>query len=204
MPSAIGPPPRSPPAPPWMPYSRRRRPRHRRRPSPRRFPRRSARAGNWRSCSAIPTRAARPDSGAAVAALVDTSQPQGREMAIEERDLQLLLQALAFAARKHKDQRRKAVAASPYINHPISLAHILINEAHVTDIAVVCAALLHDTVEDTDTSPEELAREFGPAICDLVMAVTDDKTLLPHERKQRQIDHAGHISHQAKLVKLAD
>lgn len=125
-------------------------------------------------------------------------------MAIEERDLKLLLKALSFAARKHKDQRRKDVAASPYINHPISLANILCNEGHVDDIEVIAAALLHDTVEDTDTSPEELAREFGPAIRDLVMAVTDDKTLPPHERKQRQIAHAGHISHQAKLVKLAD
>lgn len=125
-------------------------------------------------------------------------------MAIEERDLQLLLKALAFAARKHKDQRRKDVDASPYINHPISLANILINEAHVTDIAVICAALLHDTVEDTDTTPEELEREFGVPIRDLVMAVTDDKTLPPHVRKQRQIAHANEVSPQAKLVKLAD
>src|SRR3569833_1679773 len=109
-------------------------------------------------------------------------------MAIEERDLQLLLKALAFAARKHKDLRRKDVDASPYINHPISLANILINEAHVTDIAVICAALLHDTVEDLVFSLEELEREFGVAIRDLVMAVTDDKTLPP----------------QAKLVMLAD
>jgi len=125
-------------------------------------------------------------------------------MAIEERDLQLLLKALAFAARKHKDQRRKDVDASPYINHPISLANILINEAHVTDIAVICAALLHDTVEDTDTTPEELEREFGVAIRDLVMAVTDDKTLPPHVRKERQVAHASEVSPQAKLVKLAD
>src|SRR3569623_830137 len=112
-------------------------------------------------------------------------------MAIEERDLKLLLKALSFAARKHKDQRRKDVAASPYINHPISLANILSNEGHVDDIEVIAAALLHDTVEDTDTSPEELARDFGPAICDLVMAETDDKTLHPHETKHRQFAHAG-------------
>src|SRR3569833_1899171 len=116
-------------------------------------------------------------------------------MAIEERDLQLLLKALAFAARKHKDQRRKDVDASPYINHPISLANILITEAHVTDIAVICAALLHDTVEDTDTTPEELEREFGVAIRDLVMAVTDDKTLPPHVRKERQVAHVRRQCH---------
>ncbi len=125
-------------------------------------------------------------------------------MSIEARELKLLLKALAFAAHKHKDQRRKDVEASPYINHPISLANILCNEAHVTDVEVICGALLHDTVEDTDTGPEELEREFGKTIRDIVMDVTDDKTLHPRERKQRQITHAAQASNQAKLVKLAD
>lgn len=125
-------------------------------------------------------------------------------MTIEERELKLLLKALAFAAHKHKDQRRKDVEASPYINHPISLANILCNEGHVTDIEVICGALLHDTVEDTDTEAEELEREFGKTIRDIVMDVTDDKTLHPKERKQRQISHAAQASKQAKLVKLAD
>lgn len=75
-------------------------------------------------------------------------------MTIEENDLKLLLRALEFAALKHKEQRRKDSAASPYINHPISLASILCNEAHVVDVEVICGALLHDTVEDTDTTPE--------------------------------------------------
>ena len=121
-----------------------------------------------------------------------------------EQELKLLLKALSFAAHKHKDQRRKDVQASPYINHPISLASILCNEAHVTDINVICGALLHDTVEDTDTKPEELTAEFGDAIRNIVMEVTDDKTLSKQERKQQQIDHAAHASDQAKLVKLAD
>jgi len=96
------------------------------------------------------------------------------------------------------------VESSPYINHPIALANILCNEGHVTDTNVICAALLHDTVEDTDTTPEELQREFGGEIRAIVMDVTDDKTLEKAERKQRQIEHAAHISDQAKLVKLAD
>lgn len=125
-------------------------------------------------------------------------------MSIEENELKLLLKALSFAAHKHRDQRRKDVEASPYINHPISLASILCNEAHVTDINVICGALLHDTVEDTDTSPEELVLEFGDTIRDIVMEVTDDKLLSRQERKQQQIDHAAHASDQAKLVKLAD
>ena len=80
---------------------------------------------------------------------------------IEQNDLKLLMKALAFAAEKHKNQRRKNVEASPYINHPISLANILCNEAHVTDINVICGALLHDTVEDTETTEEELVAGFG-------------------------------------------
>ena len=123
---------------------------------------------------------------------------------ISENDLKLLLRALAFAAAKHKNQRRKDVDASPYINHPISLADVLCNEGHITDIEVICGALLHDTVEDTDTGPEELEAEFGKAIRDIVMEVTDDKTLPKGERKQAQIDHAAGISDKAKLVKLAD
>ena len=125
-------------------------------------------------------------------------------MMISENDLKLLLRALAFAAAKHKNQRRKDVDASPYINHPISLADVLCNEGHITDIEVICGALLHDTVEDTDTGPEELEAEFGKAIRDIVMEVTDDKTLPKGERKQAQIDHAAGISDKAKLVKLAD
>jgi len=125
-------------------------------------------------------------------------------MSIDEADLKILLRALAFAARKHKDQRRRDVDASPYINHPISLADILCNEAHITDIETICGALLHDTVEDTETTAEELEEVFGKAIRDIVMDVTDDETLSQAARKQAQIDHAGQISDKAKLVKLAD
>ena len=125
-------------------------------------------------------------------------------MTISEADLKQLLKALAFAAHKHKDQRRKDTDSSPYINHPITLANILCNEGHIIDTDVICAALLHDTVEDTDTTAEELEREFGATISRIVMDVTDDKTLDKAVRKQRQIEHAAHISEPAKLVKLAD
>ena len=125
-------------------------------------------------------------------------------MTFSEDELKLLLDALAFSARKHKDQRRRDVDASPYINHPISLATILCNEGHVTDINVICGALLHDTVEDTDTTAAELEERFGPLISGIVMEVTDDKTLGKAERKRLQVEHAAHISRQAKLVKLAD
>lgn len=125
-------------------------------------------------------------------------------MAISEMELKLLLKALAFAADKHKDQRRKDVAASPYINHPIALASILCNEGHVTDIDIICAALLHDTLEDTDTESQELTAEFGAQIAAIVMAVSDDQLLPKAERKRLQIEHAAQASDQAKRVKLAD
>jgi len=116
----------------------------------------------------------------------------------------LVLQALAFAAHKHRDQRRKDASASPYINHPIALANVLMNEAGVRDPKVICAALLHDTVEDTETTPEELERNFGRTIRDVVLEVTDDKNLPKAERKRLQIVKAHGLSRRAKLVKLAD
>ena len=119
-------------------------------------------------------------------------------------ELALLLKALAFAAHKHRDQRRKDAQASPYINHPIALADVLVNEGGVTDIEVLCAALLHDTVEDTDTTPQELADAFGSRVAHIVAEVTDDKELPKAERKRLQIEHAPTISREAKLVKLAD
>jgi guanosine-3',5'-bis(diphosphate) 3'-pyrophosphohydrolase len=119
-------------------------------------------------------------------------------------ELALLLKALAFAAHKHRDQRRKDAGASPYINHPIALADVLVNEGGVTDVEVICAALLHDTVEDTATTHEELANAFGSRIARIVAEVTDDKALAKDERKRLQIEHAPALSHEAKLVKLAD
>lgn len=120
------------------------------------------------------------------------------------REIGNILNALSFAAYKHRDQRRKDVNASPYINHPIALANVLCNEGGVTDENVLCAALLHDTVEDTKTTPAELTEIFGKTISDIVMEVTDDKALPKAERKRLQIEHITHASYQAKLVKLAD
>ena len=112
--------------------------------------------------------------------------------------------AVAFAADKHRNQRRKDAEASPYINHPIALANVLANEGGVEDVTVLCAAVLHDTIEDTETTSEELQAIFGPKVASVVMEVTDDKSLEKSLRKQRQVEHAPHISTEAKLVKLAD
>jgi len=125
-------------------------------------------------------------------------------MTQHDNGLGAFIKAVAFAAWKHRAQRRKDEDASPYINHPISLANVLANEANVTDVDTLCAAVLHDTIEDTETTAEELAVEFGPKVTAIVLEVTDDKALGKQERKQLQIDHAPHISREAKLVKLAD
>ena len=118
--------------------------------------------------------------------------------------LPIILSALAFAAEKHRDQRRKNAEASPYINHPIALANMLANEGNVDDSVVICAALLHDTIEDTETTPEELRAAFGDEIAGIVREVTDDKLLSKQDRKRLQIEHASSLSDKAKLVKLAD
>jgi guanosine-3',5'-bis(diphosphate) 3'-pyrophosphohydrolase len=115
-----------------------------------------------------------------------------------------LIAALAFAADKHRNQRRKDAEASPYINHPIMLAKILAVEGGIEDALALCAAVLHDTIEDTQTTHEELVAGFGRDIADVVLEVTDDKSLPKAERKQLQIEHAPRLSQAAKLVKLAD
>lgn len=116
----------------------------------------------------------------------------------------IVIKAAHFAADKHRDQRRKDIKATPYINHPLALAQILSEEGGITDPLVIAAALLHDTVEDTETTFEELEAAFGKVVANVVREVTDDKTMEKSERKQAQVDHAPSISHRAKLVKLAD
>ena len=119
-------------------------------------------------------------------------------------DIQTIIAAAAFAAERHRGQRRKDAEASPYINHPLALAQILAGEGGVTDAAVIAAALLHDTVEDTETTPAELEARFGPRIAGLVAEVTDDKALPKQVRKDLQVAKAHAKSPGAKLVKLAD
>ena len=125
-------------------------------------------------------------------------------MATSRDNLGLLLKAAAFAAEKHRHQRRKDADSSPYINHPIALANVLKNEGGIADASALAAALLHDTIEDTDATSEELESLFGKEITAIVLEVTDDKSLPKEERKRLQIEHARNISHRAKLIKLAD
>jgi guanosine-3',5'-bis(diphosphate) 3'-pyrophosphohydrolase len=118
--------------------------------------------------------------------------------------VQAILKAAVFAAHKHKDQRRKDARASPYINHPLALANILREEGEVEDTDVLVAALLHDTIEDTETDYDELRGQFGYEVAEIVAEVTDTKWLKKTSRKRLQISKAARASHGAKLVKLAD
>ncbi len=119
-------------------------------------------------------------------------------------DLAKLLEALKFAADKHRDQRRKGAHQLPYINHPIEVCEQIVRVGKVDDLNILLAAILHDTVEDTNTTPEEIESKFGKRVCDIVAEVTDDKSLPKATRKEKQVEHAPHLSVEAKQVKLSD
>ena len=115
-----------------------------------------------------------------------------------------IISATNFAAIKHKSQTRKDPEKTPYINHPIGVAYQIVNIGKVYDVATIQAAILHDTVEDTDCTLEEIERYFGKEVRDLVDEVSDDKNLEKMERKRLQIVNAPKKSYKAKLVKLSD
>ena len=119
-------------------------------------------------------------------------------------DTTILLRAAHFAARRHRAQKRKGAAAEPYINHPIAVAELIAHVGRVTDVLTLTAALLHDTVEDTDAKPEDIEREVGAEVRAIVVELTDDKSLPSEERKRLQIVNAPGASRRAKMVKLAD
>jgi len=120
-------------------------------------------------------------------------------------DLILILKAASFAAEKHRGQLRKDAESTAYINHPLNVARILAEEGGVSDAEILAGALLHDTIEDTETSEEELALHFGERIASIVAEVTDDKTIKDKdERKRLQVVNAPHKSAGAAMVKLAD
>ncbi len=118
--------------------------------------------------------------------------------------LNKLVEAASFAAKKHAGQTRKGANAEPYINHPLEVANLLVNIGKIEDYDVLIAAILHDTIEDTETTEEEITELFGSAVCDFVLEVTDDKSLPKAQRKQLQIEHAPHLSNGAKYIKLGD
>lgn len=122
----------------------------------------------------------------------------------EPAGLSLVLRAASFAALKHRDQRRKDQQATPYINHPLALAQVLSEEGGVNDPEILAAALLHDTIEDTQTTLQELRGEFGERIAALVTEVSDTKFLKKRSRKKLQVAKARRASRAAQQIKIAD
>lgn len=119
-------------------------------------------------------------------------------------DLAKFIKAASFSAKKHRYQKRKGDDAEPYINHPLEVVNLLVNVGKIEEVDVLTAAVLHDTIEDTDTSKEEITELFGENVCRMVLEVTDDKSLPKAERKQKQVEHAPHLSLGAKQIKLGD
>jgi len=126
------------------------------------------------------------------------NNPEGRS------DTSKILFAVNFPAEKHKDQRRKNPDKIPYINHPVGVADILIEEGKVEEVDWICAALLHDTIEDTDTTEEEITKHFGPNVASIVKELSDDKLLPQAERKRLTIVNAPNKSIAAKTVGMCD
>jgi len=119
-------------------------------------------------------------------------------------NLTTLIKAINFAAKKHRSQKRKGADGEPYINHPLEVLNLLTSVGKIEDFNILIAAVLHDTIEDTETTEEEISKLFGAKVCKMVLELTDDKTLPKAERKQLQIEHAPHISKGAKQIKLCD
>jgi (p)ppGpp synthase/HD superfamily hydrolase len=115
-----------------------------------------------------------------------------------------VLRAADMAARWHVHQRRKGIAQEPYVNHLLQVASLVTEATGGTDPNLVIAALLHDAIEDQGITSDMLAREFGQHVADIVMEVSDDKTLPKEARKRKQVESAGHKSREAKFIKLAD
>jgi (p)ppGpp synthase/HD superfamily hydrolase len=120
------------------------------------------------------------------------------------KDWVAVLQAADAAARWHVHQRRKGSAQEPYVNHLLEVANLVTAATNGTDPNVVIAALLHDAIEDQGIAAETIAGEFGKQVADIVMEVTDDKSLPKDVRKRKQVESAPKKSREAKMIKLAD
>ena len=117
---------------------------------------------------------------------------------------QIILAALSFATRKHRHQHKNDTQSSAGISQPIQIAHVLGVEGNIADEQVIAAAILHDTIEDAETTNEELRQHFGLTIAEVVEEVTGDVSMSVQQRKLHQLEQAPHISRRAKLIKLAE
>lgn len=119
-------------------------------------------------------------------------------------DLTDFILALTFSAQKHKDQRRKGSLNIPYVNHPIEVSNLLARTVGTDDLLLLTAAVLHDTLEDTKTNPEEIRSLFGEEVLSVVQEVTDNMSLSKEIRKAKQVEKAYMLSNRAKLIRVAD
>ncbi len=114
-----------------------------------------------------------------------------------------VIDAILFAASSHAGQTRKD-GITPYINHPIEVMHLLTFTGNVSDEDILSAAVLHDVIEDTNCTEEEIAERFGKKVAAVVLELTDNKTLNKEERKTRQLETAEALSHEARLIRISD
>lgn len=122
---------------------------------------------------------------------------------MDEQATSLIHFAADFATEKHQGQFRKNSKKQPYVDHPMQVMAIL-DKYGVEDPEILSAAILHDVVEDTDTTIEEIERFFGKRIASIVAEVTDDKSLPKVERKKLQLSSMSEKSLAARMIKIAD
>lgn len=125
-------------------------------------------------------------------------------MSLDAHSVHRLLEALRCAADWHRNDRRKGPAAAPYINHPIVVAEQLAAQGLGEDVELLMAAVLHDVIEDTEATFEEVSRAFGSRVANIVQEVSDDKSLEKEVRRKRVVDTIGGKSREARLIKLSD
>lgn len=118
----------------------------------------------------------------------------------------LVIKAIEFAAKKHKGQERRG-SGLPYIVHPVAVMHLISkykrDSKHWAELQ--CAALLHDTLEDTECTYTELEREFGPLVASIVMELTSDEEMIKQMGKNEYlIDKMLKMSKYAFILKLVD
>lgn len=120
-------------------------------------------------------------------------------------DYTLFAKAIVFACEQHRGQKRtEADGEVDYVVHPIRVAEHLRRLAGVDDIEILCAAVLHDTIEDSGTRYDELAESFGDRVAAIVAELTNDSRLPKASRHEDMIRRAATMSREAKMIKLAD
>ncbi len=139
-----------------------------------------------------------------VLATYDSFSHELEKAKFSKSDMDRILQAVDFAAKKHASETRKIPEKTPYIIHPIAVANNLLTTGNVRDADVIIAALLHDTLEGTNTTSEEITQVFGKKVNNYVREMTEDSSLPKAERNRLQIANAPKASEGAALIKLSD